>query len=60
MKKTEIILVLKRNNIERKIEKLNSNISSENKKAIRKIINSLKNELDLINYELEKTLGGNK
>ena len=59
MKKTETILVLKRNNIERKIEKLNLNINSENKKAINKIIDKLKNELDLINYELEK-VGGNK
>lgn len=59
MNKNLFILTLKKIDYEKKIEKLNLNINSENKKAIRKIINSLKNELDLINYEIEN-IGGIK
>ena len=60
MNKKQFILQLKKIDYERKIEKLNSSMDNENKKAIRKIINKLKNELDLINYELEEILGGIK
>ena len=59
MNKKQFILQLKKIDYERKIEKLNSSMDNENKKAIRKIINKLKNELDLINYELEN-IGGNQ
>ena len=59
MKRSEIILILKRNKIERKIRKLNSNINSENKKAINKIIDKLKNEIDNIDWELEN-IGGDQ
>lgn len=60
MNRNKIILVLKKNDIERKIEKLNSNINNENKKLINKMINKLNNELNNINYELEEILGGIK
>lgn len=60
MNRNKIILVLKKNDIERKIEKLKLSMDSENKKLINKTINKLKNELDSINYELEKVLGGNQ
>ena len=59
MNKKIFVLQLKKIDYERKIEKLNLNINSENKKSVRKIINKLKNELDLINYELEN-IGGIK
>ena len=59
MNKKQFILQLKKIDYERKIEKLNSSMDNENKKAIRKIINKLKHELDLINYELEN-IGGNQ
>lgn len=59
MNKKQFILQLKKIDYERKIEKLNLSMDSENKKVINKIINKLKNELDSINYELEK-IGGIK
>ena len=59
MNKNLFILTLKKIDYEKKIEKLNLNINSENKIVIRKIINKLNNELDNINYELEK-IGGIK
>lgn len=55
MKKAQIELTLKRIKIEKKIEKLKSNINNENKKPINRIINNLNNELYNINYKLEKT-----
>ena len=58
MNKKQFILQLKKIDYERKIEKLNSSMDSENKKSVRKIINKLKNELNNINYELEEILGG--
>lgn len=57
MNRKLIILQLQKRDTEKRIQKLNSNINSENKKAINKMINKLKNELDSINYELEK-IGG--
>ena len=60
MNKKQFILQLKKIDYERKIEKLNSSMDSENKKSVRKIINKLKNELNNINYELEEILGGIK
>lgn len=59
MNKNLIILQFKKIGYERKIEKLKLSINGENKKAINKIINKLKNKLDLIEYELEK-VGGNQ
>ena len=57
MNKKQFILTLKKIDYEKKIEKLKLNTNSENKKAINKLINKLKNELDSINYELEN-IGG--
>ena len=59
MNRNLIILQLQKRDTEKRIQKLNSNINSENKIVIRKIINKLNNELDNINYELEK-IGGIK
>ena len=59
MNRNLIILQLQKRDTEKRIQKLNSNINNENKIVIRKIINKLNNELDNINYELEK-IGGIK
>ena len=58
MNRNKIILVLKKNDIERKIEKLKLSMNYENKKVINKMVNKLNNELNNINYELEEILGG--
>lgn len=60
MNRNKIILVLRKKDIEKKIEKLSLSINTENKKDINKTINKLKNELNNINYELEEILGGNQ
>lgn len=60
MNKKIFILQLKKIDYEKRIQKLNLNTDSENKKSVRKIINKLNNELNNINYELEEILGGNQ